>query len=281
MIGLPEGAAQFSTGTTGVLLAASIMWGGWNLINALGTNVLARAEQKPGAMDSIVVSLMLGALKAALLAGGFLYIASVLSLPYEGVLAGVGIGGLAVAFASKETLSNVFGAGILVADRPFRRGDWIVADGAQGMVEHVGIRSTRIRTADDSLIVVPNGKLADATINNLGTRRHWLTKLTLPLAISTSATALDAFMTALVQAANAVPGVVGGRTQVGVGALGPDGIEVELATYLATRSLAEEQAAKNALALVALHLAERMGVHIGEPMAIMERHDVGGVAEAA
>jgi len=138
-------------------------------------------------MDEIVVSLVLGACKLMLLAGGLLFIADALSIPYEGVLAGLGIGGLAVAFASKETLSNVFGAGILVADRPFRRGDWIEAGEARGTVEHVGIRSTRIRTADDSLMFVPNGKLADATVNNLGTRRHRVARAKLLAAHGTDA----------------------------------------------------------------------------------------------
>ncbi len=171
-LGLPEDAKRVSTGATDVILALAVMWGGWKLIDTFGASVARRAEATAGTLDEIVVSLVMGACKLVLLAGGLLFIAQALSLPYEGVIAGLGIGGLAVAFASRETLSNVFGAGILVADRPFRRGDWIEAGDARGTVEHVGIRSTRIRTGDDSLLVVPNGKLADAAVNNLGTRRH-------------------------------------------------------------------------------------------------------------
>lgn len=281
VLGLPEAAGRVSIGASGVLLAASAMWGGWKLIDALGVNALERAERRQGTMDSILVSLAMGALKVVLLAGGFLYVASVLSIPYDGVLAGLGIGGLAVAFASKETLSNVFGAGILVADRPFRRGDWIVAGDTQGTVEHVGIRSTRIRTAEDSVIVVPNGKLADATINNLGTRRRRLAKLKLLLPYDAAPATLDAFMAELAQAANAVPEVQQERTQVGVSALGPEGIEVELTTYLNVRSAVEERAAKNRLALDVLRLAERMGIRLGDQPPSAEPPHPAQVAQAA
>ena len=132
-------------------------------------------------MDNIIVSLLFGLIKLVLLIVGLVFIAIELSLPYEGIVASLSIGGLAVAFASRETLSNVFGAGVLAIDRPFKRGDYISAGGVEGTVEYVGIRSTRVRTGDDSIIIMPNGKLADAMVNNLGTRRYHLKHVTVPL----------------------------------------------------------------------------------------------------
>ena len=263
-LGLPDGAKRISIGVTGVALALAVMWGGWKLLDIMGTGAVRRAETTPGTLDGIVVSLVLGALKLMLLAGGLVFIAQALSIPYEGVLAGLGIGGLAVAFASKETLSNVFGAGILVADRPFRRGDWIEAGEAKGTVEHVGIRSTRIRTGDDSLMFVPNGKLADATVNNLGTRRHRVTKAKLLVAHSTAPDVLASFMDGLHTLAEAAKQVKAGSVQVGVGALGPDGVEVDLTCCLDVRSAADERAARTALMLDVLRLADRMRVRLGD-----------------
>ena len=263
-LGLPEDAKRVSIGVTGVMLALAVMWGGWKLLDIMGAGAVRRAETTPGTLDGIVVSLVLGALKLVLLAGGLTFIAHALSIPYEGVLAGLGIGGLAVAFASKETLSNVFGAGILVADRPFRRGDWIEAGDAKGTVEHVGIRSTRIRTGEDSLMFVPNGKLADATVNNLGTRRHRVTKAKLRVAHSTAPDVLASFMEGLGALATAAKQVQPGSVQVGVGALGPDGVEVDLSCCLNVRSAADERAARTALMLDVLRLAERMRVRLGD-----------------
>lgn len=263
-LGLPEEARRISNGVTGVLLALAVMWGGWKLIDTFGTSAMRRAEASAGTMDEIVVSLLLGALKLVLITGGLLFIADALSIPYEGVIAGLGIGGLAVAFASKETLSNVFGAGILVADRPFRRGDWIEAGDTKGTVEHVGIRSTRVRTAEDSLVFVPNGKLADATVNNLGTRRHRVAKAKLLVAHGTAPDQLATFMDGLAALAARVPEVQSNHVLVGVNSIGPDGIEVELACRLDVRTAANERAVKTALMLDVLRLAERLKVQLGD-----------------
>ena len=263
-LGLPEEVKRVSTGATGVILAVAATWGGWKLIDTVGAGALRRAHATAGTLDEILTSLVLGALKLVLLAGGLLFVADALSLPYEGVLAGLGIGGLALAFASKETLSNVFGAGILVADRPFRRGDWIEAGDAQGTVEHVGIRSTRIRTGDDSLMVVPNGKLADATVNNLGTRRHRVAKAKLLVLHGTGPDHLAAFMDGLQALVADVPHVQPGSAQVGLASITPDGIEVEVACRLNVRSAADERAGRTALMLGVLRLADRMRVRLGD-----------------
>ena len=264
VLGLPEEAKRVTTGGTGVILALAAMWGGWKLIDTLGAGAIRRAEARSGTMDGILVSLVLGALKLVLLAGGLLFIADALSIPYEGVLAGLGIGGLAVAFASKETLSNVFGAGILVADRPFRRGDWIEAGDAKGTVEHVGIRSTRIRTGDDSLMFVPNGKLADATVNNLGTRRHRVAKAKSAGGARDGRGPARGLHGRLAGAGGQGAHVQPGSVQVGVASITPDGVAVEVACCLDVRSAADERADKTALMLGVLRLAGRMRVRLGD-----------------
>src|SRR5277367_3873338 len=169
-------ANRFSVGATGVIIALALMWVGWRLIDFASEIYFSHAGSARVPTDHVVMSLTFGALKFALIAAGCTFIAVDLSLPYESVLASLSIGGLAVAFASRETLSNVFGAGILAIDRPFKGGDWIIAGETQGRVEQVGIRSTRIRTLEDSLVIVPNGKLSDTIVNNLGARRYHVNK---------------------------------------------------------------------------------------------------------
>ena len=264
VLGLPEDVKRLTLGGTGVLLALAVMWGGWKLIDTLGDHSLQRAERGTGTMDEILVSLVLVLVKLLLLAGGLVYIASQLSLPYESVLAGLGIGGLAVAFASKETLSNVFGAAILVADRPFRRGDYIDAGDAKGTVEHVGIRSTRVRTAEDSLVVVPNGKLSDAVVNNLGTRRIRLVKASLSLNYATTPGQLEAFMAGLLELVAEVPAFAPGRAQVDLSGLAQEGIGLTLTCALDARNAAQERDSTNRLLLGVLRLAERLGIALGK-----------------
>ncbi len=264
VLGLPDDAKRVSTGATDVILALAVMWGGWKLIDTFGAGATCRAQATAGTLDEIVVSLVMGALKLVLLAGGLMFIADALSLPYEGVIAGLGIGGLAVAFASRETLSNVFGAGILVADRPFRRGDWIEAGEAKGTVEHVGIRSTRIRTGEDSLLVVPNGKLADAAVNNLGNRRHRVFKAKLLVTHPVAPSTLAAFLDGLLALAAEAPHVRAGSVAAGITAIGPDGIGVELSCVLNVRNADDERTERTALMLGVLRLADRMQVRLSE-----------------
>ncbi|ACV24563.1 mechanosensitive ion channel family protein [Methanocaldococcus fervens] len=89
------------------------------------------------------------------------------------LIAGLGIGGLAVAMASKETIENLIAGFILAFDRPFKIGDEIIIKGSDvwGIVEEIGIRSTKIRTFDDSLVITPNRDLLSQKIENLSERR--------------------------------------------------------------------------------------------------------------
>jgi len=131
-------------------------------------------------------------------------------------------------------------------------------------VEHVGIRSTRIRTSEDSLMFVPNGKLADATVNNLGTRRHRVAKAKLLVAHGTDADRLVVFMDGVAALVAEVAHVQPGSVQVGIASITPDGIEVEVACRLDVRSAADERADRTALMLGVLRLADRMRVRLGD-----------------
>ena len=86
------------------------------------------------------------------------------------VLAGVGIGGLALAFAAQDTVANIFGSFMIFMDRPFRRGDWILMAGVEGDVEEIGIRSTRIRCFDQTVVSVPNKIVTNENIQNFSVR---------------------------------------------------------------------------------------------------------------
>jgi MscS family membrane protein len=87
-----------------------------------------------------------------------------------GLIAGLGIGGLALAMASKTTVENMLGGITIAFDRPFKVGDFIKVGDILGSVEEVGLRSTRIRTLDRTVVTVPNGQMADAKVENFAPR---------------------------------------------------------------------------------------------------------------
>jgi hypothetical protein len=93
-----------------------------------------------------------------------------LGYPVATVLAGLGIGGIALAFGAQKTIENLFGSIALAADQPFRVGDFVRIEDFVGNVERIGMRSTQIRTLDRTLITIPNGRLADMRIEDFASR---------------------------------------------------------------------------------------------------------------
>lgn len=92
--------------------------------------------------------------------------------PIHSIIAGLGIGGLAIALAAQDTIKNFFGSILLYFDKPFDIGDRIYVDGQDGHVEEVGLRSTKIRTLEGHFVTVPNGELANKTIQNIEKRPY-------------------------------------------------------------------------------------------------------------
>jgi MscS family membrane protein len=92
--------------------------------------------------------------------------------PAASILAGLGVGGLAMALAAQETVKNLFGSLVILGDKPFEIGERIVVDQFDGSVERVGFRSTRIRLLDGALVTIPNGELANKFIQNMDKRPH-------------------------------------------------------------------------------------------------------------
>ncbi len=130
---------------------------------------------------------------------GVFYMLEALSINVVGVLAGLSIGGLAVALAAQDTVKNLFGSLTIFLDKPFKVGDWITAEGIDGDVEEIGVRSTRIRTFYHSILYVPNGKLADMIVDNLGLRVYRRYKTNLGLTYNTHPLKIKTFVEGLKQ----------------------------------------------------------------------------------
>lgn len=265
-LGMPEEIRRFTYPFFGLIFTLSSAIVVWRLFGVLGIVLQRMSDRTATATDDILFTLLLATARLGVVIAAFLGIAHFLSIPTSGILAGLGIGGLAFAFASRETLSNVFGAGILVADRPFKRGDWIKNGEVEGSVEHVGIRSTRVRTAQDSLVVVPNGKLSDSTINNLGTRRHRQVKTQLLVTAGGTPDSLAAFTSAVRERILQDESFVAERTDVGVSGIQEGGIEVEISSYLNVTTIRAELAARHLLLLDVVRLAESCGLILGPGM---------------
>lgn len=110
-----------------------------------------------------------------------------LDLPIKGLLASLSVGGLALGLAAQDTLANLFGAVAVFVDKPFRVGDQIKLDSVDGVVEAIGMRSTRVRTADGHLVAIPNKTVGNATITNVARRTSIRTVINIGLTYDTPA----------------------------------------------------------------------------------------------
>jgi MscS family membrane protein len=134
------------------------------------TKMAAKTESK---LDDMLAPVIRKSLRVTIIILVLVQIVQILSdKPITSIIAGLGIGGLAIALAAQDTIKNFFGSILLFVDKPFEINDRIFVDGHDGPVEEVGLRSTKIRTLEGHLVTVPNSELANKTIQNIGKRPY-------------------------------------------------------------------------------------------------------------
>ena len=135
--------------------------------------------------------------KGCLLAIGLVAVLSELGYPVASLVAGLGLAGLALTLAAQKTLENVFGAAALGLDHPFQVGDLVTVDTVLGHVEALGLRSTRIRTYDRTVVSFPNSKIAEMRIENFSVRDRYRVHCILPIAFETNTARIEACVSRL------------------------------------------------------------------------------------
>ena len=168
----PELDAHLPAGSK-VAFSLVIFWALWRALAAVLEHVAELARARSSAAASFMPWIKKSVLTVFMVLGALLLIES-LGYNVKAILAGLGIGGLAFALAAQDTLANIFGAIVVAVDQPFRIGETVRIGTNVGMVEDIGLRSTRIRLVDKSLMVIPNKTVAAETITNLSrfTRRR-------------------------------------------------------------------------------------------------------------
>ncbi len=156
----------FVFGTMKVLAGAILVWFLFRAVDAIVGSLAVYAQRSESKLDDQLLPLIRRALKATIAVVCFLWIVQLLGYSVSSLLAGLGIGGLAVALALQDTLANFFGSIFIFLDRPFTVGDWIKVAGTEGTVEQIGFRTTRIRTWPATLVFIPNKTVANEVIDN-------------------------------------------------------------------------------------------------------------------
>ncbi len=179
MLQLPIKTSQYTVLAINALLPFFATWVFYRGADLVGLYFQKLASKTESTLDDQLVPLIRKILKSFVVIIGGLVILQNLQIPILPFLTGLSIGGLAFALAAQDTVKNFFGSVMIFIDKPFQIGDWITTGQIDGTVEEVGIRSTRVRTFRDSVVYVPNGNLANATIDNHGLRvyRRFFTQI--------------------------------------------------------------------------------------------------------
>jgi MscS family membrane protein len=175
------------------------------------------------------------------------------------LVAGLGIGGVAVALGAQKTLENLFGAFSISADQPFLQGDVVRVGDLTGTVEVVGLRSTRIRTQDRTLVTIPNGKLADLQIESLAVRDRLFFGTSLRLIYGTRAEQLRSILAGLEAALREQPKLWPDGVSVRLVGLGEYSLNIDVQAAFATTDWNEFLVIRQELLLRFLEIVERAG----------------------
>lgn len=186
-------------------------------------------------------------------------------LPVASLLAGLGVGGVALALAAQKTVENLFGALSIGVDRPFRIGDFIKVGDVQGHVESIGLRSTRIRTPDRTLVTLPNGGLADSRVESIAERDRIRLFSVLALEYSTKEAALRQVLNAIEALLRADVRVFPDSITVRLRALATSALEVEVTACLMTQDYTVFQEWRQETLLTFMGIVERAGASFAYP----------------
>jgi MscS family membrane protein len=183
----------------------------------------------------------------------------VAGVPVTTALAGLGIGGVAVAFAAQKTLENIFAAVAIASDRPFSLGDTVRIGSLVGTVEDLGLRSTRIRTFERTVVTVPNSTVVGSEVVNLSARDRMLYNPTLSLVYDTRPEKLRRILKAIRELLATHPRVVQEGARCRFRGFGESALLVEVYCHLDTQEWEEYLALAEELNFALAEIVEREG----------------------
>lgn len=264
-IALPLLARQFWTGTAAMIAVAGCVWL-MVLLNGRGEYYLRRRLERMNNTGATSV-LRLGRRMIDLL---IIFIGMLVGLQYFGVkataaLAGLGVGGIAVALAAQKTLENVIGGISLIFDKAVRPGDQLSTGATNGVVEYIGLRSTRIRTFERTVVSVPNGQLANVQLENFSARDKFWFHHNVSLRYETTATMMRSIVDGISSMLQRHNLVEGGSARVQFLRFGASSFDVEIFAYIVARDWDQFLQIQQELLLQVMEIVEAAGTRMALP----------------
>ncbi|KAA6186113.1 mechanosensitive ion channel family protein [Thiohalocapsa marina] len=240
-------------------------WIAASLLTSIPEAIISSRRLRPRGIDSQLLRLGFRLLALIAIAAIVIDAADRIGLPAYSVLTGLGVGGIAVALAARETLANLLGSISIMLDRPFRIGDWIKIGNDEGTVEDIGFRTTRIRTFYDSLLSVPNSVTTNATIDNMGRRKYRRVRTFVDIRYDTPPAAIEAFLEGIKEVIKANPCTRKDYFHVVLHDFGPHSLKIMLYFFVKVPDWSAELVERQRVLLEIVRLAAQLDVRFAFP----------------
>lgn len=248
-----------------IAISVGVIWLFYNLSGVFAKYLTVITERTENKLDDQLVPLIRKSLRFFVVTMGVILILQNNGYNVASLIAGLGIGGLAVALAARDTLANFFGSITIFMDRPFRIGDWVKIGSAEGIVEEVGFRSTRIRTFYNSLVSVPNSNVSTASIDNYGLREYRRLKTVLNLTYSTTPEQMEAFVEGIKAIVKANKNFRQDFYEVHFNSFGAHSLDVLVYIFFKVPDWSTELQQRHNFLLEVLRLSKEVGVEFAFP----------------
>ncbi len=240
---------------TGMMMLANALW------DLVCDGIVYHSDSKKTAQLLVPITRKL--VRFTIITVGGLVALGMVGVDIAGVVAGLGITGIVVALAAKDSVENVFGSITIMFDMPFTIGDWVKIGTVEGVVEEINLRSTRIRTFEDTVINLPNANLIRASVENFGLRRSRRQRIGLRFDYANPIERIAPFLDATRSYLESVPAVVPGKSIVALNEFADTNLSVFVQFLIEANSQAEELAVREQVMLKILDLAAAHRLAIG------------------
>jgi len=250
----------------GLIFFLAVAWAGAVVVDLIAERWRSRLDPRVQSVSYSVLPLGRQVLKLSLFLVAILGVLSVWGYNTTAILAGIGVGGIAIALAAQKTIEDLFGGVSLIGDRPVLVGDVCRFGDRTGTVMHIGLRSTRIRTPDRTVISVPNGQFSSMALENISGRDKIWFHPTLNLRRDTTSDQLLRVLSSFREILTGHPRVETGKMPVRFIGVGPYSLDVEVIAYVTTSDYEEFVALQQELLLKMLQAVEHAGTALAVPL---------------
>lgn len=233
-----------------------------DVVNRYLEEVVSKTDSK---VDDQLLPIIIKTLKIIIIVGGLVQIMRLFGVNVAAIIAGLSLGGLALALAAQDTVKNFIGSLMIIMDRPFQVGDYVSVDGLEGTVVEVGFRTSRVQKVDFSVISIPNGQLADARVTNLGVRPRRMISMKLGVQYNTPPEKIEEFVAGVKQIVIEHPQTANEPLYVFLNDFAASSIDVFFRCYIEVLTYREELQVREEVLYKVLRLANGIGVSFAFP----------------